>query len=239
MTQTRPAAPPVRLPEFGIEVPERVFRPRERTVEAPSRARRLRDGLASAGLRRPRVLRGARTEQPFDAPVLHTPRLTLRPHRLTAQDAADWFDLQSDPAVREFLPWPKRSRQESRRHLRDRTRHTRLWQADDFLALAVDFEGRLVGDVSLHLRTVAATKRSVEVGWVVHPQLVGRGLATEAAEALLSFAFGTVRARRALAVTDAQNRRSIALAERLGFVETAGPRPAGAEAAFELAAPRE
>ncbi len=150
--------------------------------------------------------------------MLRTERLVLRPHRLSDSDATDWFALQSEPAVREFLPWPERDAASSRRHLRDRTRHTRLWQADDFLALAVELDGHLIGDVSLHLRAVPATTRTVEMGWVVHPALGGRGYATEAAAALLEFAITAVGAQRVTAVTDARNTRSVALAERLGLV---------------------
>lgn len=179
--------------------------------------RRIRDRLASAGVRRPRLVRGERTEIPFDARDIRTSRLLLRPHRMS--DAADWFALQSEPAVREFLPWPERDARGSARHLRDRTRHTRLWQKDDFLALAIERDGGLIGDVSLHLRTVAAASRSVEIGWVLHPRSGGHGYATEATEALLAFAYDVVGARRVTAVTDARNAPSLALARRLGFVE--------------------
>jgi RimJ/RimL family protein N-acetyltransferase len=183
----------------------------------PSLLRRARDRLASAGVHRPRLVRGRRTETPFDAPSIRTSRLLLRPHRMT--DAGDWFALQSEPSVREFLPWPARDERSSARHLRDRTRHTRLWQSGDFLALAVERDGRLIGDVSLHLRTVAAASRSVEIGWVLHPSSGGHGYATEATEALLAFAYDVVGARWVTAVTDARNAPSLALARRLGFVD--------------------
>ncbi|MDO9397032.1 MAG: GNAT family N-acetyltransferase [Herbiconiux sp.] len=196
-----------------------------RDSASPAGLRRLRDAAASAGLHRPRALRGPRTEQRFDAPVLRTERLVLRPHRVSDADAADWFDLQSQPAVREFLPWPERDARGSARHLRDRTRHTRLWQRDDFLALAVELEGRVIGDVSLHLRTVAADHRSVEIGWVLHPSAGGSGYATEAARAVLDHAFDVVGAREVTAVTDARNARSVALARRLGFTASARRHP--------------
>lgn len=216
-------------------------------VQAPASSGRLRlpapphpravlaqakEALASAGLRRPRLVRGRRTETPFDAPRLETERLLLRPHRMS--DAADWFALQSQPTVTEFLPWPERDRKASARHLRDRTRHTRLWQADDFLALAVEHDGHVIGDVSLHLRTVGATGRDVEIGWVMHPRHSGQGLATEAAERMIAFAFETVGARRVTAVTDARNTRSVALAKRLGFTELGRARHGAPESVLVL-----
>lgn len=166
-------------------------------------------------LSRPRFLRGATLEQPVDAPEIRTPRLTLRPHRLT--DANQWYGIQSNPEIVRFLQWPDRDRRASRQHLRDRTRHTRLYQADDFLALAVDLDGVLIGDVSLHLRIVQAESRSVEMSWLLDPAYGGHGYATEAGRALLDFAFGEVRARWATALVSANNHPSVALAHRLSL----------------------
>ncbi len=225
MTSSRALDQPTRWAPTRAVHPARPTRPARSARPAhPFPLAPLRDRLASAGIRRPRVLRGPRTETPFDAPRIRTERLLLRPHRTA--DAADWFALQSEPAVRAFLPWPERDRASSARHLRDRTRHTRLWQKDDFLALAIERDGRLIGDVSLHLRSVGAAERSAEIGWVLHPSAGGRGYATEAASALLDFAYDVVGARWVTAVTDARNAPSLALARRLGFVEV---RSAGAD----------
>ncbi len=233
MTQMRAigtAAPwkPAIRPDHGVSG-HALSNERRRTLLA-----RLKDALASAGVRRPRVLRGARTEVPFDAPLIRTDRLTLRAYR--PDDVDDWYALQSEPSVTEFLPWPERDRRSSARHLRDRTRHTRLWQADDFLALAIEHDGRVIGDISLHLRSVSAATRSVEIGWVMHPQFGGAGYATEAASRVLRFAFDVVGAQRVTAVTDARNLRSVALAKRLGFRELQAARRGAPESVFLLEA---
>ncbi|PVZ96307.1 N-acetyltransferase [Amnibacterium flavum] len=167
------------------------------------------------GVRRPRFLRGPRMERRIDAPVLTTARLTLRPHRIA--DAEDWFAIQSSAEVVRHIDWPLRDRAASRLHLRDRTRHTSLLQPGDFLALAVVRDGRLIGDVSLHLREIAAPERVAEIGWVFNPDTAGKGYATEAAEALLRFAATELRAVTVTARIRPQNHRSIALAQRLGF----------------------
>lgn len=165
--------------------------------------------------RRPRILRGVRMPQPVGAPVLHTARTTLRPHRIA--DAEAWYRLHADPDTRRFLEWPERDLAAARWHLLGRTRRTRLWQTDDFLALAIEVEGRLAGDVSLHLRSVRAAGRTVEIGWVLAREYTGRGLATEAVRAMLDFAFDEVGANFVTAEIHHENRASIALAERLGF----------------------
>lgn len=165
--------------------------------------------------RRPRMLRGVRMPHPIDAPVLHTARTTLRPHRIA--DAEAWCRLRADAETRRFLEWPERDLAAARWHLLGRTRRTRLWQTDDFLALAVEVDGRLAGDVSLHLRSVRAAARTVEIGWVLAREFTGKGLATEAVRAMLGFAFDEVGANFVIAEIHNENRASIALAERLGF----------------------
>jgi len=115
------------------------------------------------------------------------------------------------------MKWPTRSAEESLKHLRDRTRHTRLRQANDFLALAVELDGRLIGDVSLRLKTVHRDTRNIEIAWILHPDHSGHGYATEAASALLDLAFDALEARWATALVDLDNVRSIAVAERLGL----------------------
>jgi RimJ/RimL family protein N-acetyltransferase len=59
----------------------------------------------------------------------------------------------------------------------------------------------------------------VEVGWHLHPQWQGQGLATEAATALLGAA-ADAGIPRVLAVTDPDNVTSQAVANRLGMVDT-------------------
>jgi RimJ/RimL family protein N-acetyltransferase len=164
---------------------------------------------------RPRFLRGTRLAEPVDAVVIETEQLRLRPHRM--DDYAAWLRMHRQPQTTKYLHWPSSDPGAIRDHLRARTRQTRLWQTDDFLALAIEVDGELAGEVSLHLRSVRAGTRMVEVGWVLDHRFTGRGLATEAAEALLNFAFDVVGARIAVAVVDHGNVGSIAVAERLGF----------------------
>jgi RimJ/RimL family protein N-acetyltransferase len=164
------------------------------------------------GMRR---LRQAEISDPVVAPRIVTRRLVLRRHRL--RDATGWYALQSDPAVIEHLRWPVRSRAASLEHLLHRTRHVRLAGADDFLALAVTLNGRMVGDVSLHLRKPDPQGRLVEIGWVIAPEHQGHGLAREAAAAMLELAFSRLRPRQVIARMDSANEPSRLLAERLKF----------------------
>ncbi|WP_158864216.1 GNAT family N-acetyltransferase [Leifsonia sp. AG29] len=164
---------------------------------------------------RPRAVRGPALAVPFSAGEWTTPRLTLRPYRMT--DADDWLAIEADPAVREGLGWPERTGAQALRHLRHRTHHTALAQAGDLLVLAVVRDGHVIGDVSLHLRTVAAETRSLEIGWLQRSSQCGQGFATEAADAMLDIAFGEVGACLVAAVVRADNAPSARLAQRLGL----------------------
>lgn len=162
-------------------------------------------------LREPPVLRA-----PVVARELRTPRLLLRPYRLT--DVADWMRIEADARIRCGLGWPLRTEREALRHLRDRTRHVSLSVPGDFLVLAVERDGHVIGDVSLHLRTTAAETRTAEIGWLQLTSACGHGYATEAARAMLGLAFRELRAAIVTAVIDRTNETSAALAARLGFV---------------------
>ena len=58
----------------------------------------------------------------------------------------------------------------------------------------------------------------VEVGWHLHPDSWGHGYATEAAGALLRWAFETMDLNRVQAEVDTRNAASARVLEKLGFV---------------------
>lgn len=164
----------------------------------------------------PAVLQPTVLQPAVHAPTIATARLLLRPH--TVSDADAWYRIQSDPEVVRYLPWPERTVAESRAHLQRRTQHHTLSRRNDFLALAVVRDGELIGDVSMHLRVVESAQREIEAGWLLSSTHSGFGYAREAALALLSFAFTQLRTQTASAVIDERNHRSLALAQRLGFI---------------------
>ena len=75
------------------------------------------------------------------------------------------------------------------------------------------FEGRVIGDMVLMFRGHS----QAELGWVIHPDFGGRGLATEAARALLDIGFGHYGFHRVWADLDARNTASARLCVRLGM----------------------
>jgi RimJ/RimL family protein N-acetyltransferase len=77
----------------------------------------------------------------------------------------------------------------------------------------------LVGDVGVHFPS--APPDQVEVGFTVAPRHQVKGYGTEAVTGLLGFLFGSLRKHRVYASVDPQNRRSIALLERVGMRQEA------------------
>jgi RimJ/RimL family protein N-acetyltransferase len=84
---------------------------------------------------------------------------------------------------------------------------------DDGIGLVVELDGRVVGRVSLEL----CSPGQGELGWVVHPDVGGRGVATEAARAMLELGFGHYGLHRIKAELDGRNDASRRLCERLGM----------------------
>lgn len=58
----------------------------------------------------------------------------------------------------------------------------------------------------------------VEIGWRLLPDYWGRGLATEAAKAVMQYGFDTFGFARLISVAQTANRRSIRVMEKLGMV---------------------
>lgn len=154
-------------------------------------------------------------------PVLpiRTERLVLRPYAESDLDAL--LAYYSRPEVARHLltqPWTPAV---GRDVIAKRVRGTGLEAPGRALAVVVEHEGRVIGDVGLWATDETGAKG--EMGWVFHPDVAGCGFATEAAVAVLEVGFGRYGMHRIVAQLDARNIASAALCERLGMqLETRG-----------------
>ena len=147
-------------------------------------------------------------------PTLHTARLLLRP--FTEGDTDAIYALMSNAYVLRYWdapPWSERTR------------------ADRFIARCKEMEQEGSG-VRLAIERIAdgvfigwcafmewnPNYRSGMIGYCLDNTAWGQGFATEAAGAVLQWAFGTLDLNRVQSGADTRNRASERVLEKLGFV---------------------
>ncbi|HXV00971.1 MAG TPA: GNAT family N-acetyltransferase [Caulobacteraceae bacterium] len=138
---------------------------------------------------------------------LITPRLRLR--RARPDDLAALHAVLSDPRAMQYWSTPPHTEIDQ----------TRAWlaamiaaspdESDDFV---IEREGRVIGK--------AGCWRAPEIGFILHPDCWGRGLAREALQAVIPRAFAVFPIDAVTADVDPRNAASLALLTRLGFEET-------------------
>ena len=164
----------------------------------------------------------------FDGPIA-TERLVLR--LMTTADVDDVHAYQSRADVARYQLFEPRTRDEVAAKLVECSAATTLARDGDFLQLAVELPGsagtdgaeggraRVIGDSFFHLASAANSR--AEIGWSLHPDFMGLGYATEAAETVLEMAFDRLGLHRVYAELDPRNDASIRLCRRLGMRQEA------------------
>ena len=146
--------------------------------------------------------------------ALETARATIRPWRTA--EAGVLLDIHSRPDVAKWLgdpsPWTRIDQAHDRITSTDAAATVAL---PGSCAIVPHATGVPVGTVSL---LALPDDDEVQLGWVLHPDHVGRGWATEAASAMLAYAFA-VGHPRVWALMWPQNTPSAAVCRRLGMVE--------------------
>ena len=153
---------------------------------------------------------------------IETPRLLLRPH--TRADVDDLFAFHSDPDVVRYVPWPVRTLEQTRAALEAKLDRFEVTEEGQWLILAIELRGdsRVIGEVLL--KNTSIERREGELGFALGADHQGKGLAFEAATAMLEFAFGEAALLAVTATLDARNTASAALLERLGMTLVASER---------------
>jgi RimJ/RimL family protein N-acetyltransferase len=77
--------------------------------------------------------------------------------------------------------------------------------------------GGFIGRAGLHYPE-RSDWPGIEVGWTLHPDYWGKGYATEAGACSIAYAFVELHASELFSLILSENRRSIWVARRLGFV---------------------
>jgi RimJ/RimL family protein N-acetyltransferase len=139
--------------------------------------------------------------------TLRTERLLLR--RARPDDVGAFHAIMSDPRAMLYWSTPPHATLEE----------TRDWVAsmiadspearEDFV---VELDGRVIGKAGCY--------RLPEIGYILHPDVWGRGYAREAMTAVIAHIFATRDVGKITADVDPRNEASIGLLLRLGFTET-------------------
>lgn len=146
-------------------------------------------------------------------PTLRTPRLTLR--GFTAADLPAYAAMMADPAVTRFLGTGEtRSRAETWESM---ARALGLWALRGHGLFAVEHAGRFAGHCGL-LQPLHWPQP--ELAYALAPEFHGKGLATEAAQAVRAWAAGQ-QITDLFSYIRPENAASIALARRLGATREA------------------
>ncbi len=146
---------------------------------------------------------------------LSTPRLQIEP--LAERDIAAFAAYRGDPDVARYQSWDADYSEADAAGLVAGQTAAELPAAGDWLQLALHAtcDGRLVGDVAVHLR--ADQPDTFEVGVTLAPAEHGCGFATEALRSVIDALFSAHGAHRVIAECDARNAAVHALLERLGM----------------------
>ncbi|MBV8600276.1 MAG: GNAT family N-acetyltransferase [Candidatus Eremiobacteraeota bacterium] len=148
------------------------------------------------------------------APILETPRLLVR--GWTDDDVPPFVEMMGDPCVMEFYEdvTPRDESLALAARVREALEH------DGYGWFVVEVKGGLPFAGTAVLKAVrfeAHFTPAMEVGWIFTPEAWHQGFATEAARALLDYAFETLAWDEVVAMTAAVNMPSRRVMERLGM----------------------
>ena len=144
---------------------------------------------------------------------LATARLRLRPMRF--DDVEPLLDLFGDPQFMEAFQSPPFSRPEMEAWVRRNLEHQERWGYGLFALIHAE-SGELIGDCGLETIELHGGTET-ELGYDLRRDMWGHGLATEAALAVVRYAFDELRLPRVISMVRAHNVRSARVAEKVGM----------------------
>ena len=145
-------------------------------------------------------------------PVLTTARLRLRALLPADRDAV--FAIRGDPEVQRHNADAMQREDEAAHFIESRALDYKA-RRGVFWGVTRLGEARVIGSVSLYHWN--HRHQHAEIGYELARACWGQGLAAEAVQAVVGFAFERLLVHRVEAVTIADNLRSVRLLERLGF----------------------
>lgn len=142
---------------------------------------------------------------------IETERLLIRKWQLP-RDVEDAFAIYGDPQTMHFIPGGAATRDRVQAYIERKIAHD---ERDGFGIWPVvhKAENRVIGECGV--THIEGTWPEIEIAWIFNRAYHGQGYATEAARAVMEFAFGELQIARLYALIDRLNAPSIAVANRL------------------------
>ncbi|WP_404454887.1 GNAT family N-acetyltransferase [Oceanobacillus kapialis] len=145
---------------------------------------------------------------------LTTERLTLK--KMHDSDTDGLFALWSDPAVTEFMNIPAfKDVAQAREMIRLLTSLAEEMKAQRY-TIHLKGSGKIIGSCGYNV--LDFTNQKTELGYELAKEHWGKGYATEAIRTLVNYAFTELDMHRIEAKVEPQNRNSIRLLQKLGFI---------------------
>lgn len=146
--------------------------------------------------------------------MLETARFYLR--EFVQEDWEAVHAYASQEIVSQHQPWGPNSPKETQQYLKDVLNQQLKQPRTDFtFAIVWKETGKVIG--AGELSSIDSTNRSGEIGYILHPDCWGKGIAAETALLLLEFGFKEKRLHRIEARCDPQNTRSQKVLEKAGM----------------------
>jgi ribosomal-protein-alanine N-acetyltransferase len=146
--------------------------------------------------------------------ILETPRLILR--RLILDDLEALYVLYRDPEIRKYFPEGTLTYEETKEELEwflnGHPQHPQL----GLWAIIYKETDQFIGRCGL-LPWIIDGRQEVEVAYMLDKAYWGQGLATEAARAIVEYAFDQLGYSRIIVLVDRDNAASIRVATRIGM----------------------
>ena len=148
-------------------------------------------------------------------PTLLTPRLTLRPVRMS--DAEDMYEYSRDPEVARHVLWDAHtSVHPTRNYIRFLIRQYRNAAPGTF-AIALRDSGKVIGTIGfMWLQT---DNRSAEVGYSLGRKYWNQGYMSEALQAVVEFGFTRLNLNRIEAQHESDNPASGRVMQKCGMLQ--------------------
>ncbi|GHV06067.1 putative N-acetyltransferase YnaD [Clostridia bacterium] len=144
--------------------------------------------------------------------TLETERLILQPLRETDFESVHAY--MSDEQIKKYMYYEPNTPEDTNKLISDSVTNDNIFE----FGLTRKDSGTLIGNIGLYIGGKEAVGNGeVEIGWLISGENQGNGYATEAAKAVMKFAFEQLRLRRIIAHCDSENVASWHIMEKLGM----------------------